>query len=161
MVRAAATSSANCSALRYPAGMKPRPPALVTAAASAGVPGPPAIGAPTMGTVMSQKPRTLWSTSTMRLIYHRPKLLGQRSFRRIRTQHSGAVALAEQPVGDRVDLLDGHLVDPLQGVLDAAVFAVVQLAAADAAHPRAGVLEPQHKTAAQRALGDAAFRLGD
>src|SRR6201998_999267 len=118
MARAAAMSSANRFALRDPAGMKPSPPALDTAAAKAGVPGPPAIGAPTMGTAMSQNP------STTRLIYHRPKLLGQRSFRRIRTQHCGAVAFAQQPVGNRVDLLDGHLVNPLQGVLDAAVFAV-------------------------------------
>src|SRR5271165_4438200 len=121
MVRAAATSSANRSALRYPAGMKPSPPALDTAAANAGVPGPPAIGAPTMGTMMSQKPSTIRSTSTIGLIYHRPKLLGQRSFRGIRTQNCGAVAPAQQPVGHRVDLLDGHLVDLLQGVLDAAV----------------------------------------
>src|SRR5437879_3974102 len=122
-------SSANCSALRYPAGMKPSPPAFDTAAASDGVPGPPAIGAPTMGTVMSQKP------STIRLIYHRPKLLGQRPFRWIRPQNRSAVALAQQPVRHRVDLLDGNLVDLPQGVLDAAVFAVVQFAAADAAHP--------------------------
>src|ERR1700756_4379080 len=154
-------SSANCSAVKYPAGMKPSPPALVTAAANAGVPGPPAIGAPTTGTVMSQKPSTLWSTSSIGLIYHRPKLLGQRPFRRVRTQDRGAVALAQQPVGHRVDLLDGHRVDLLQGVLDAAVFAVVQFAAADAAHPGAGVLQPEDETAAQRALGDAAFRLGD
>src|ERR1700752_5156547 len=114
--------------------MKPSPPALDTAAANPGVPGPPAIGAPTMGTAISQKPRT------MRLIYHRPKLLGQRSFRRIRAQDGRAITVAQQPVGDSVDLLDSLLVDPLQGVLDAAVFAVVQLAAADAAHPRAGIL---------------------
>src|ERR1700739_4815466 len=155
MARAAAMSSANRFALRDPAGMKPSPPALDTAAASAGVPGPPAIGAPTMGTAMSQKPRTI------RLIYHRPKLLGQRSFRGIRAQNGGTVALAQQPVGHRVDLLDGHLVDLLQGVLDAAVFAVVQFAAADAAHPGAGILQPEDKASAQRAFGDAAFRLGD
>src|ERR1700730_13607952 len=116
-------SSANRSALRYPPGMKPSPPALDTAAANAGLPGPPDMGAPTMGTAISQKP------STMRLIYHRPKLLWQRSFRGIWPQHGGAVGLAQQPAGHRVDLLDGHLVDSLQGVLDAAVFTVVQLAA--------------------------------
>src|ERR1700741_1560716 len=104
MARASAMSSANRSALTYPLGMKPSPPALDTAAASAGVPGPPAIGAPPMGTMMSQKP------STIRLIYHRPKLLGQRSFRGIRTQNGGAEALAQQPVCHRVDLLDGHRV---------------------------------------------------
>src|SRR6516165_342377 len=155
MARAPAMSSANRSALKYPPGMKPSPPALDTAAANAGVPGPPAIGAPTMGTAISQKP------STIRLIYHRPKLLGQRSFRGIRAQNGGTVVLGEQAAGHRVDLLDGHPVDLLQGVLDAAMSAVVQFAAADAAHPGAGVLESEDEPAAQRALGDAAFLLGD
>jgi hypothetical protein len=35
--------------VRYPAARKPRPPALLTAAASAGVDGPPAIGAAMIG----------------------------------------------------------------------------------------------------------------
>ena len=45
--------------------------------------------------------------------------------------------------------------------VDAAVLAVVQLAAADAVHPRAGVLEAEHQPAAQRSLGDSALGLGD
>src|SRR5271163_1679697 len=118
-------SSASRSAFRYPPGTNPSPPALDTAAAPAGLPGPPAIGAPTMGTAMSQKP------STIRLIYHRPKLLGQGSFRRIRTYNRSAVALAQQPVGHRVDLFDCHFADSLQAVLDAAVLAVVQFVATD------------------------------
>ena len=42
-------SARTASALRYPAARKPRPPASDTAAASAGVDGPPAIGAWTIG----------------------------------------------------------------------------------------------------------------
>src|ERR1700754_5026798 len=106
--------------------MNPNPPALDTAAANAGLPGPPAIGAPTMGTGMSQKP------STIALIYHRPKLWWQHSFRAVGTENRRTVALAEQLAGQRVDLLDGDRIDLLQGVLDAAVQAVVQLTAADA-----------------------------
>src|SRR6185437_1403230 len=122
-------SAANSSAVRYPAGTNPSPPALDTAAASAGLPGPPAIGAPTMGIAMSQKP------STIALTYHRPKLLGQRSFGVIGTQDRPAVTLAQQLAGHRVDLLNGDRVDLPQRVLDAAVLAVVQFAAADSAHP--------------------------
>src|SRR5580693_10550988 len=117
--------------------MNPSPPALDTAAANAGLPGPPDIGAPTMGTAISQKP------STIRLIYHRPKLLRQRSFRSIRTQNSGTVALGQQPAGHRVVLVDGDLVDPPQGVLDAAVLAIVQFATTDATHTRTGVFQAE------------------
>ena len=42
-------SSRTAAALRYPAARKPSPPASDTAAASAGVDGPPAIGAWTIG----------------------------------------------------------------------------------------------------------------
>src|SRR5271166_6251144 len=135
-------SLANCSALTWAPATKPSPPAFDTAAARAGVLGPPDIGAPTIGTMRSQKP------STIGLIYHRPKLLRQRSFRAIRAQDRGAEGLAQQSAGDRVDLVEGDRVDLLQGVLDAAVRAVVQLAATDAAHPRAGILQTQNQPAA-------------
>ena len=47
--RTSATRDANASGLRYPAARNPSPPAPLTAAASAGVDGPPAIGAWTIG----------------------------------------------------------------------------------------------------------------
>lgn len=106
-------------------------------------------------TAMSQK------TSTIQLIYHYPKLSWQSFFRRIRTQNSGTVALVQQLVSKRVDLLDGDLIDLLQGMLDTAVLAVVQFAATKPAHPRIGILQSQDDPSAQRALGNTALRFGD
>ena len=91
----------------------------------------------------------------------RPKRLWQRPFRRLRAQHGGAVGTGQQLARDGVHLVERDLVDLAEGVLDAAVFAVVELAAADAVHPRTGILEPEHQPAAQRTLGDPAFRFGD
>ena len=53
------------------------------------------------------------------------------------------------------------VVDQLQCLVDASVLAVVQLAAADAVHPRAGVLETEHQPAAHGPLGDPALGFGD
>ena len=50
------SSGSSCSAVRYPAARVPSPPALLTAATSSGVVGPPAIGAPTIGITHSTGP---------------------------------------------------------------------------------------------------------
>src|SRR5262245_64140588 len=90
-----------------------------------------------------------------------PKRLWQRPFRSVWAQDRGAVGPGQQLVRDGVDVLDGDRLDLVEGVRDAAVCAVVELAAANAVHPRTGILQPQHQTAAQRALGYSTFRLGD
>src|SRR5271155_1590797 len=48
--RVVAVTRRSSSTVRYPAAMKPNPPALVTATVNAGVDGPPAMGAWMMGT---------------------------------------------------------------------------------------------------------------
>src|SRR4051812_50193500 len=48
--RNSSSSACTAAAVLYPAARKPRPPASETAAASAGVVGPPASGAPAIGT---------------------------------------------------------------------------------------------------------------
>src|ERR1700730_4937502 len=141
--RAATLSLANRSALIYPPARKPRPPALDTAAARAGVPGPPAIGAPTIGTSRSQKP------STIALPRHFPKLLRQRLFRWMRPENGCAIRFAEELARRRVDLVQGDLIELLQRPVDTSVFSVVEFAPADAVHPGTGVLEAEHQPAPQ------------
>src|ERR1700744_4930947 len=140
-LRAAARSSASRSGLMYPAARKPRPPALATAAARAGVPGPPAIGAPTIGTSRSQNP------STIALPRHFPKLLRQRLFRLMWSENGCAIGLAEELARHRVDLVQADLIELLQRPVDTSVFSVVQFAATDAVHPRTGVFQAEHQPA--------------
>src|ERR1700709_689560 len=97
----------------------PSPPPLDTAAASAGVPGPPAIGAPTIGTSRSQKP------STIALPRHCPKLLRQRFFRLMRAEYGCAVGLDEKLTRNGIDLVQGDLIELLQRPVDASVLSVV------------------------------------
>jgi len=47
---------------------------------------------------------------------------------------------------DGVHLVEGDVFDLVEGVRDAAVLAVVELAAADAVHSRPGILKPEHQT---------------
>src|SRR3954470_2098574 len=90
-----------------------------------------------------------------------PKRLWQRLFRSLWAQDGGAVGAGQQWVRDGIDFLEGDAFDLGEGLRDAAVFTVVELAAADAVHPRPGILQPEHQPAAQRSLGDSAFRFGD
>jgi hypothetical protein len=60
-----------------------------------------------------------------------------------------AEGAGKQIMRDGIDLVEGDAVDLFQRMRDAAVFAVVQLTAADAVHPRAGVLQPENEPAAQ------------
>src|SRR5882757_203750 len=96
--------------------------------------------APAAGTVESSAPGYQLSWNT-------PKRLWQRLFRSLWAQNRGAVGSGQQLTRDGVHLLEGDIVDLAEGVRDAAVFAVVELTAADAVHPGAGVLQPEHQPA--------------
>src|SRR5262245_5878610 len=93
------------------------------------------------------------STPGYRSARDAPKRLRQRPFRPLRSQDRGAVGPGQQLLRDGVDVLDRDALDLVEGLRDAAVLTVVQLAAADTVHPRTGILQPEHQTAAQRALG--------
>src|SRR3954447_20314747 len=110
--------------------------------------------APGAETIQSSAPRYRSACDT-------PKRLGQSLFGPLRPQDGGTVRSSQQLVCDGVDILEGDSVDLAEGVRDAAVFAVVELAAADSVHPRTGILQSEHQPAAQRALGDATFCFGD
>ena len=63
--------------------------------------------------------------------------------------------------GHRVDLIDGDVVDALQGVGNGAVLAVVEFTAAEAIHPGRRIFQSEHQRTAQRTLGDPALAVGD
>src|SRR4029077_2074564 len=65
-----------------------------------------------------------------------PKRLWQRPFRSLWTQDRGAVGPGQKLVRDGVDLLERDALDPVEGLRNGAVFAVIELAAADTVHPR-------------------------
>src|SRR3712207_8634869 len=67
-------------------------------------------------------------------------------FRSLRPQDGRAVRAGQQPVRDGVHLVERDRLDLRQGLLDAAMLAVVQLAAADAIHPRPGVFRSEEHT---------------
>jgi len=70
--------------------------------------------------------------SRLSISWDPPKRLWQRSFRSCGPKTARAVGSGEQLTRDGVHLLEGDVVDLAEGVRDAAVFAVVELTAADA-----------------------------
>src|ERR1700730_11131263 len=124
-------------------------PAIASAVASARpIPDPPPVTTATLPSI---------STFTS----ERPKPGRQFTFRLIGAQHCRAVRPGQHSACHRIRLVERDAVDLRERLADAAVRAVIELAAADPVHPGPGILQTQNQTPAQRTLGNAAFVGGD
>ena len=77
------------------------------------------------------------------------------------THDSEGLGLGEQLLGEQLDVLDGHRVDPRDHLVDAGQLVVQQLGLGDPGHPRARLLHAQHEAAAELALAALELLRGD